>query len=272
MRYEPDFGRGWIKREFFGRELCGFWRYLRRPRLAPRLRRLDDAPVWLSDWLPACPWRLMLAWVVFLWGFNLLILGPMLLWASDASDAEHALGGLTDASRVPVLLAIVAAPLAEELVFRLVLRRPGQVFWLLPLVLIPAFAAAWWFKLRWLGFALGLALAVVVSCCVMRRAVYAGRLRGRWGWRWRRVYVRYFGWVFHAVALAFAVVHLINYQFSDALWLAPLMVCPQWLGGLVMGWMRVTRSLGSSIVMHACYNAGPVLFLWGLLKFWPDFA
>jgi len=274
MRDAPDFGRGWLKRVFLGRELAAFWRYLRRPRLAPRLRRPDDAPVWLADWLPACPWRLLLAWAVFLWGVSLLILGPMLLWAAAASGAEHALSSLTDAGQVPVLFAIVAAPIAEELIFRLALRRPGQVVWLLALILIPAFAAAWWFKLRWLGFALGLAVAVIVSCGVMRRATRrpGGRYLGRWGWRWRRVYVRHFGWVFHAAALAFALVHLINYQFSDALWLAPLMVCPQWLGGLVMGWMRVTRSLGSSIALHACYNAGPVLLLWGWLTLQPDFS
>jgi len=270
MRDTPDFSRGWLKREFLSRELRGFWRYLRRPRLAPRRRRADDYPVWLSDWLPACPWRLVLAWAVFLWGFSLLIFAPILLWAVDASGAEHKLGGLADASRVPVLLAVVAAPVAEELVFRFGLRRPAQLFWMVPLVLLMALASWFFTQHVWPGVVLGMALAVVISVCLMRRASRSGMPMGRWAWRWRRVYVRAFGWVFHAAALVFALVHLLNYQFDDALWLTPLLVCPQWLGGLVMGWMRVTRSLGSSIALHACYNAGPVLLLWAILKFWPE--
>jgi len=270
MRDTPDFSRGWLEREFLGGELRAFLRYIRRPRLSPRRRRADDYPPWLADWLLACPWRLLLVWAVFLWGCNLLILGPVMLWAADASGAEHALGGLSDASRVPVLLAVFAAPVAEELVFRFGLRRPTQLFWMVPLILLMALAS--WFFTRhvWPGVALGVALAVVTSACLMRRAARPGTYMGRRAWRWRRVYVRHFGWPFHAAGLAFALVHLVNYRFADALWLAPLLVFPQWLGGLVMGWMRVTRSLGSAIAMHACYNAGPVLLIWAMLKFWPE--
>jgi len=262
MRYEPDFGRGWIKREF-GQELRAFWRYLHRPRLSPRRRCPDDAPVWLADWLPSCPWRLLLAWLLFLWGVSILILGPVIAWAAAASGAEHR---LAETVGIPVVLATVVAPVAEELVFRYLLRRLALALCLLPLGLLLAWVVAWLSMLRWLGAALGLAMVVVVSCRVMHGAARRGRL-GLWGWRWRRVYVRYFAWVFHGCALSFAVTHLLNYQFSGALWLAPLMILPQWLSGLVLGWMRVCRSLGSAIALHACFNSGPVLLAWGLQKY-----
>jgi len=269
MRYEPDFGRGWLKREF-GRELRAFWRYLRRPRLSPRLRRPDDHPVWLSDWLPACPWRLLVAWLVLLWGVSILILGPVMLWAADASGAEHKLSGTRNmAPHMLLLFAVVVMPVVEELLFRYGLRRPTHIFWVIPLIVLSALAMRWFFKLTWLGLVLGLAVAIIASCCVMRRTVRAGCL-GRWGWRWRRVYVHRFGWVFHGAALIFASVHLSNYQLDGTLWLTPLLVCSQWLGGLVMGWMRVTRSLGSSIALHGCFNGGAVLLLWLMQEFVPD--
>jgi len=257
MRYEPDFGRGWIKREF-GRELRDFYRYIRRPGLAPRRRRPDDYPPWLADWLPVCPWRLLLTWLAFLWGINLLILGPIILFAAEASGAQHKLSDISGLTGAFLLFAIVGAPVAEEMIFRYGLRRPTHVFWMAPLIVVPAIISGVWLDRQWPGVALGLILAVITSASL----VCTGRL-GSWGWRWRRVYVRRFGWVFHFFALAFAGAHLLNYQLGGALWVAPLLVCSQWLSGMVLGWMRVTRSLGTSIVLHGCFNGGPLLLFWG---------
>lgn len=45
---------------------------------------------------------------------------------------------------------------------------------------------------------------------------------------------------------------------------------PQWLTGLVLGWMRVRRGIAASIALHALFNAGPMVMIWLLLKLVPD--
>jgi membrane protease YdiL (CAAX protease family) len=42
------------------------------------------------------------------------------------------------------------------------------------------------------------------------------------------------------------------------------------LTGLVLSWMRTRRGIGTSIAMHAMFNAGPVLVVLALLKWAPE--
>ncbi|MCJ9712375.1 CPBP family glutamic-type intramembrane protease, partial [Bordetella hinzii] len=87
----------------------------------------------------------------------------------------------------------------------------------------------------------------------------------------RRFYHRHFGLVFHLAALTFAAVHLSNFSFNRMpWWMLPLLVLPQWLTGLVLGWMRVRRGIAASIALHALFNAGPMVMIWLLLKLVPD--
>lgn len=65
--------------------------------------------------------------------------------------------------------------------------------------------------------------------------------------------------------------HLSNFSFNRMpWWMLPLLVLPQWLTGLVLGWMRVRRGIAASIALHALFNAGPMVMIWLLLKLVPD--
>jgi membrane protease YdiL (CAAX protease family) len=54
--------------------------------------------------------------------------------------------------------------------------------------------------------------------------------------------------------------------------LLPLLVLPQWVTGLVLGWMRVRRGIGASIMLHAMFNGGPLLLIGLILHFAPQLA
>src|SRR3546814_19916673 len=70
-------------------------------------------------------------------------------------------------------------------------------------------------------------------------------------WHYRLAYRRIFPWVFHVASLLFAAVHLYNFTLQGTpWWLFPLLVLPQWLTGMVLGWLRVKRGIGASMLLH----------------------
>ena len=79
--------------------------------------------------------------------------------------------------------------------------------------------------------------------------------------------------MFHLATLTFAAVHLSNFVFSKTpYWLLPLLVLPQWLTGLALGWMRVRRGIGAAIALHAVFNAGPIVLIWAVMRWVPGAA
>jgi hypothetical protein len=87
------------------------------------------------------------------------------------------------------------------------------------------------------------------------------------GWKWLRTYRWSFPVVMHASVLAFAALHIHNYEF-DALpwWMMAVLVLPQWVTGLALCWIRVQRGIGAAILVHAFFNAGPLGVAWLALQ------
>jgi len=236
----------------FRDELADFWRFL----FAPDLRRLPGrrSPSQLrNDWLPDVSPRRLLGWAAVLWGLNFFALGPIAVTAAGAGGAVHRL----DPSAIPWLTAVLWAPLIEEMLFRYGLRRPVQALWVCPAILPPLLWGVHGWTLAW-------AAAVALLACLPLRRGRAARTRPRMAWR--RHYRMHFGRVFHLSGLAFALVHLNNFVLADvAYWMLPLLVLPQWATGLVLGWIRVRRGIGSSVALHGLFNAGPMLLIWLVL-------
>lgn len=237
------------RRVRFRDEFRDFLRFVRRPTLGPRLPR-EPAPALVADWVGSVRVGRLLRWVLLLWLINMAVLGPLAAGVAAGTGASHRL----DPTAIPVLLALVWAPIVEELMFRFGLRRPGAALWLLPaFVVVVIFGRS-----LWVGSLLAISLALTAW----------PRLPGvRWRFRWLRRYRRWFPLVFHVATFAFAILHLLNFTAlgSVAWWLLPVFVLPQWATGLVLGWVRVRTGIGASIVMHAMFNAGPVLLLWLLM-------
>jgi hypothetical protein len=240
-------------------DIVDFLRFIRRPTLR-HLRPRRTGPSQGADWMPAASLRRLLAWVVILWCINLFALGPLAVKVAGLGGAHHRL----EMGAIPWFTAIVWAPLVEEMLFRYGLRRPLQALWVIPLML--------WPLLRGPNPLTSATVVIVMVAAIysLHRSVASGQ---SWKWHWRRRYVKQFPLLFHLAALVFAGMHLGNFYLNQThIWLMPLLVLPQWLTGLVLSWMRVRRGIGASMVMHAMFNAGPVLLVLGILRWLPEMA
>lgn len=244
----------------FRSEVADFWRFIRHPHPVSRQPGRLCANGLAAEWWPGVTPSRVLAWAAVLWAINLFALGPVAVAAAGLGGVKHRL----DPTNIPWLTAVLWAPLVEEMLFRYGLRRPRQALWLIP-AMVPV--VLWGPKL-WTG--LLLAAFVILACWGVRQR--PDPLRG-WDTSWRRYYLQHFGLVFHLVALAFAAVHLTNFVFNKTpYWLLPLLVLPQWLTGLVLGWIRVRRGIGAAILLHSLFNAGPILMIWLVMRYAPTAA
>ena len=181
-----------------------------------------------------------------------LALMALLLGAIGAAFAlgfempKHMLGGM---KLTPMLIAmfVVVLPVGEEIAFRGWLSgRPGHIAGSV------AFAAA----LGMLAMASRNAddpAAVHWSfgalAAVLAAALVVFLLRGRPPLQW---FQRHFTWFFWASALGFAAVHLTNFAAAGPAML-PL-VLPQFALALILGYLRVTRGLWTSMLLHMLHN------------------
>lgn len=145
-----------------------------------------------------------------------------------------------------IALAVLAAPLGEEIIFRSWLSgRPGHL--LAFLVLLGG------------GAAISLALAArdqasyltaaAATLVLAAAAIFA--LRRRDAMRW---FARIFPAFYWLSALAFASAHLLNFKEENLVALLPL-VLPQFSIGLILGYARVNYGLWSSMLLHMLHNA-----------------
>lgn len=249
----------------FRDEIRDFLRFVVRPTLTPRAPGRRAGGTIASDWLSGLNLGRLLKWALFLWAINLIFLGPIAVAAATAAGAQHRL----NIHAIPWLHALLWAPLVEELVFRYSLRRIVHALWVVPVsvgIMLTGPTTA----------SILLLTAVFLICWspwTNRRRFLLSRRSPGTSWALRRRYRQLFPWVFHSANLAFAAVHLHNFNMSQgAFWLLPLLVLPQWLTGMVLGWLRVRRGIGAAMLLHALFNGGPLLLVWLVLTMAPDMA
>lgn len=245
----------------FRAELRDFLAFIRSPSLSPRLPGHGSGDGFLRDWFPALSLKRMLQWATLMWAVNLLFLGPIAVMAASMGGATHRL----DLNNIPWLTALLWAPLVEELVFRFGLRRLKHLWLLFPPAVAAMFSGP--------GLAGGLLVAAFMAACWMPYFAQWPSARRPMSWTVRTRYVAAFPWAFHLSSLAFSAVHLYNFNLAQTpLWLLPLLVLPQWVTGMVLGWQRVKRGIGAAILLHAIFNGGPLLIVWLVLHAAPDLA
>jgi|TARA_B110000093_G_scaffold176707_1_gene212557 hypothetical protein len=125
----------------------------------------------------------------------------------------------------PVLIfffAVIMAPLLEEVMFRLILRFRSN------------------FLILW-SIHIGVALQLGQKRSLLKTA--------------RKVWDKFYGWVFYLMTMAFGLMHIMNFEPSLNIYLlAPILVAPQILIGINLGYLRVRFGLIWSILFHAFYN------------------
>lgn len=226
-----------------------FLSFVRQPRLAPRCRRVSPCTAWLSDWLPGMSPLRLLGWAAALWGINLFLFGPIVVSVAKQAGATH----MIDPANLPWLVALVWAPLIEEMLFRYGLRRPIIALWLVPLMIF-----ALWLRP-------GVAQSVIfgLTLVALYRLTSVNPMPTAHARVWLRAYRRWFWLIFHVSVFCFAALHLYNFTFESVQWWMYLMLMlPQWFTGMVLGWIRVMRGIGAAILLHALFNFGPLMAAW----------
>lgn len=256
-------------------EVKDFFAFVRAPSFSPRLPAKRAGDGWLIDWFGPLPVGRLVLWAVLLWLVNLFVLAPIAMAAVGAGGAQHRL----NLTYLPWVQIVFWAPLIEEMVFRYGLRRPSQLFLLLPISIGCLFIGPEWY----IQLLLALSLYLLISRSAWSASERLPRdasvaafcwalVRGApWRWASYKRYKRCFPWIFYGATLAFAALHLYNFKLNQAPWyLLPLFVLPQAVTGLVLGWVRIRRGIGAAIFLHAIFNAGPLLVLITLLRLAPD--
>lgn len=82
-------------------------------------------------------------------------------------------------------------------------------------------------------------------------------------------YKKHFAWIFYTFAFAFGYMHIANYELNTTIWLlSPILVAPQIILGLLLGYIRVNFGLIYAMLFHAVYNA--ILIVPSVLFYTPE--
>ena len=73
----------------------------------------------------------------------------------------------------------------------------------------------------------------------------------------------FFPWALYVSIIGFGLIHIFNFEaYENALWMAPLLILPQLVTGLFLGFVRVRMGFMYGVLFHALFNAillGPIL-------------
>lgn len=219
-------------------EWRSFAAFLRAPRLPDKAAGISAA-------------HLQAVGALFLLDLALMISLIGIAFAAIALGFEIPDNALGNMELTPMLVAtiVLIVPLLEELAFRGWLSgRPAQ---LLPFAILIAAALL-------TGFVIRPDLAVqggIIGAALLVAIAMAFKLRGRAPFGW---FQRHFVWFYLLASLAFAAVHLTNYEDASPLFL--LLVIPQGIAGLIFGYSRVTYGLWSNVMLHMMHNATFISF------------
>lgn len=138
---------------------------------------------------------------------------------------KHAIDELIQTVPTPTLLIliIVIGPLSEEVIFRLYLRYKDN-----------------------------LAIPIMTKLASILGQTNEQQTKNYLFTVWTKRYP----FVFYFSAVIFGLVHIFNFDFSfTILLLSPLLVAPQIVLGIIIGYLRVRNGLFTGFLMHSCHNA-----------------
>ncbi len=118
--------------------------------------------------------------------------------------------------------AVIIAPLFEEMMFRLILKFRYNFLILWPIQLL-------------------------ILLQISNKINLLKTILNYWN--------KFYGWIFYLISIAFGLIHILNFEPSLNIYLlAPVLVAPQILIGINLGYLRIRFGLIWSILFHAFYN------------------
>lgn len=155
-----------------------------------------------------------------------------------------------------LVLALVFAPIGEELLFRAGLRRADYTLAIGPALLLVAIAP--WVRATFILLAVWAIAAWVIN------RLLASHWSRRPGARFvfGRRFITHYRWIFWGYTVAFALMHTGNYSGSGPRGsIVPLLVLPQFVIGAVLGYLRLRDGLRSSVLMHFLVNCSAMALM-----------
>jgi len=175
-------------------------------------------------------------------------------------NLPHALESLQDTipPMVMLLIVVIVAPFAEELMFRFPLKN----IYLFELLMNIFFGTVLYMVLGSF-LAIEYTIGIIVCAILIRLAYFMQHVQDRFKRHsYRTRFKNYFPYFFYGVAMFFAWVHLFNWDISvDKWWMTPVLVSPQLILGLLLGYVRMKYGIWYSILVHALNNAIPMMAL-----------
>ncbi|OKL38863.1 CPBP family glutamic-type intramembrane protease [Pontibacter flavimaris] len=195
---------------------------------------------------------------------TLLFIALALVFSAAGADylpTGYARAFSANLSFFPVfVMAVLLAPLTEELVFRL------------PLVYSRSFivVAVLSFSICYgpvLAQAAGAPAWLVAAGALLLVILLGGYL---WSRKWQAsmylLWKRRFGLVFYTSTVLFGLLHLLNYQRSALpLALLLLLLLPKLVGGVFLGYTRLRLGMGWAVALHMYHNLMVLLLLFGYM-------
>lgn len=159
-----------------------------------------------------------------------------------------------------IFLAVLAAPLIEELLFRSWLTRRWGIFIVMPVLLVGAAILA--LKGAEPSIISDGGRALILAAILGSFTLYLFRylqLR-REQVILNRAINRIFPFVFWGSCVLFGLMHLANYEGGDMGILLPLIILPQFVVGVMLAFIRMRFGLISAMVFHGLYNLSLLTF------------
>ena len=231
-------------------EVLSFYNFLKHPQqniFKEKLSSENFTPVLLSYY--------------FIFFCGILIMAPLAAMAGLES-IPHKLNELQDISWWKLLLlAVITQPFLEELFFRFPLKYSRALLLLIcTMIGMITYLVLSKFDLPALPVhmdtrtTLSFFVVLILSIGVI---VYTYGERGYE--KAKTITTNFFPHLFYAVAVYFAFVHFFNFEVTGNQWLfTPIMVLPQFIIGLYVGYTRLKYGFLSAVVIHMINNLIPL--------------
>ena len=168
-------------------------------------------------------------------------------------------------------IAVIVAPIMEEFIFRFHLRYPKLIRLYVLIALMASILLVYGFITYGPGAFKVENVSALVHDSNMTKLLAFSSIIALASWyllsiaqsiSGQDLMVRFFPHVFYLSAAIFGLVHVSNFQLEPERWyIAPLLVMPQLILAIYLGYVRVRNGIYHSIYVHALNNCIPISLL-----------
>lgn len=234
--------------DFIGEELRSFYEFLKYPRQDIFKEKLS-----LKNVFPL----ISSYYIVFIAGIIILTPFASLI---GLEDIPHKLEDLKDINKwLMILLAVFTQPFLEELFFRFPLKYKRGLI----VLVITMIGMVIYLGLNKFTEDSNKTTAIALISTIILISIFLSVSRTQVAqFKLDLLIKKYFPHIFYAIAVYFAYIHFFNFEAEGNQWLfTPIMVFPQFLIALFVGYTRLKYGFLSAVVIHMINNLIPTLVI-----------